>query len=72
MPKDFKKGFKGALDQLPHGEVKEAEKELMKLLNVNSKTSYWLYLKGRQIPSADKAQAVITFFEEKGITNVYE
>lgn len=70
--KNFKKGFAAAYNSVPHGDAKKTREDLMKILDVTSGGAFYLYKVGRLIPAADKAQAIINYFENKGITNVYE
>lgn len=70
--KNFNKGFTAAYNSVPHGEARQAKKDLMEILGIKSNAAFYLYKTGRMIPAADKAQAVIQYFKKKGITNVYE
>ncbi|MBQ3690173.1 MAG: hypothetical protein II937_10010 [Bacteroidales bacterium] len=70
--KNFNKGFAAAFDSVKHGEAKKVKEDLMKILDVTSYGAFYLYKVGKMIPTADKAQAIINYFENKGITNVYE
>ena len=70
MNRNFEKGFAKAYSQLRICDEKEAREELKKILGVKE-TSLWLYRNGRLIPSADKAQRVIEFFQSKGINDAY-
>ena len=71
MQKDFSKGLQPALDQLPHGEVKQAAEDLKKILGITSAASFWYYRTGRKIPRADEAQKIMEYFKKWHI-NVYE
>ena len=70
--KNFNKGFTAAYNSVPHGEAKKVKEQLMKLLGITSNAAFYLYKTGKMIPTADKAQEIIFYFENKGINNVYE
>ena len=71
MQKDFYKALQPALDQLTHGEVKQAAEDLKKILGITSTASFWYYRTGRKIPRADEAMKIIEYFKKKKI-DVYE
>lgn len=70
--KDFSKGLNTALNKVPHGDLKKTREDIMKILEIKSKAAFWYYQTGKKIPSADKAEKIIEYFNDRGIYNVYE
>jgi hypothetical protein len=64
----IKKGY----DQVQRQHLESVRTQIMSVLEINSRTQWNSYLKGKVEPKLSKAVAIADIFTKVGVTNIYE
>ena len=65
--------LRDALNQVPHGKVREVKMELKKVLGLSPSSQVWYYISGKSQPNLPQAKAVEDYFLKNwGITEVWK
>ena len=63
--------FQRALRHIAPNKRKEVAQDIMAILHVRTRTSYYLYLDGKTEMKVSQAAAVEKYFNDRGITDVW-
>lgn len=64
--------FRGAMDMLPHGKVKEVREELMSALSITTYAGFYKRRDGATEPTISEFNTIENIFRKHGILNCWD